>query len=282
MKGECHVQNIQELETQHLRKREYQEELDRVTAVQHIQTERFDRHVKPEGYYDSVSMGQMFACDRLMKQESMFGRIQLGYNAVRHRTFIFAEMKTSRYDTVSSRYQRTMKEYQMNSRKDVSNVRRAFVSQKRSEASLLIEKAYGKPWNEELLYRYHDRVNEDVLASVMPFLDSRRKRQKLKEQKRDRRGLQEQIQKNTNEGNFEENIGLRQKETQMIAEENLLQQLILYQEAASRNFVNRVNLVYETQKEQIFAYYKHKKKEKQKNSEEAGQVSADDDQDEES
>ena len=35
------------------------------------------------------------------KQDNMFGTLQLGYNPNRERVFLFANMKTSRYDTVA-------------------------------------------------------------------------------------------------------------------------------------------------------------------------------------
>lgn len=268
------MQKEQEFELQQLRNQEHREELDRVTAVQHIQTESFSRHVKLEGYGDNAA-GQTFGCDRLMKQESMFSRIQLGYNASRQRAFLFAELKTSRYDTVNSRHQRTMKEYQMNSRERSAGTKKAFVSRKRGETALLIEKSYGRPWSEETIYRHYDRLNTEVLALTMPFLDRKRNRLRLEELRENRRALQEQIQRNTNEGRFQENTVLRKEQTQKLTEEAILQHLILHKEAFSRNFMNKVNLVYETQKHQIFEYYKNRREKEQKESE--GNAAAADD-----
>ena len=271
---------MQGFEMQELRKKNYQEELDRVTAVQHIQTDHFSKHVKPEGYYDNVAVGQAFGCDRLMKMESMFSRIQLGYNAARGRSFIFAELKTSRYDTVSSRYQRAMKEYQMNSRQNGANIKRAFVSRKKSETALLLEKGYAKPWSEEIVHRYYNRINMDVLAVTMPCLDRKHDWQQLEELKNEQRRLQEQIQDNTNKGEFQVNAEFRQKQVDILTEENLLQHLLMQKESASRNFMNKINLVYETQKHQIFEYYKNKEKDAQKASEATDAVAEDEDKEE--
>ena len=88
---------------------------DRLTAASHVQVEYFAKHQKIEGYYESQMPGRLFGCDRLMKQDNMFGTLQLGYNPNRERVFLFANMKTSRYDTVASRYQKEMKEYQQKS-----------------------------------------------------------------------------------------------------------------------------------------------------------------------
>ena len=79
---------------------------DRLTAASHVQVEYFAKHQKIEGYYESQMSGRLFGCDRLMKQDNMFGTLQLGYNPNRERVFLFANMKTSRYDTVASRYQK--------------------------------------------------------------------------------------------------------------------------------------------------------------------------------
>ena len=79
---------------------------DRLTAASHVQVEYFAKHQKIEGYYESQMPGRLFGCDRLMKQDNMFGTLQLGYNPNRERVFLFANMKTSRYDTVASRYQK--------------------------------------------------------------------------------------------------------------------------------------------------------------------------------
>ena len=69
---------------------------DRLTAASHVQVEYFAKHQKIEGYYESQMPGRLFGCDRLMKQDNMFGTLQLGYNPNRERVFLFANMKTSR------------------------------------------------------------------------------------------------------------------------------------------------------------------------------------------
>ena len=81
-----------------------------------------------------------------LKQENMFGTLQMGYNPNRERVFLFANLKTSRYDTVASRYQREMKEYQQKSLLKGNNENRAYVSKRWEMASVLIEKKENKPW----------------------------------------------------------------------------------------------------------------------------------------
>ena len=99
-----------ERDLQQKKKEHFREVSDRLTAASHVQVEYFAKHTKIEGYYESQMAGHLFGCDRLLKQENMFGTLQMGYNPNRERVFLFANLKTSRYDTVASRYQREMKE----------------------------------------------------------------------------------------------------------------------------------------------------------------------------
>ena len=66
--------------TQELQMKDLRETMDRLTAASHVQTEYFGEHKRIEGYYENLTDGRFFNCDRLMKQENMFGSIQLGYN----------------------------------------------------------------------------------------------------------------------------------------------------------------------------------------------------------
>ena len=129
---------------------------DRLTAASHVQVEYFAKHQKIEGYYESQMPGRLFGCDRLMKQDNMFGTLQLGYNPNRERVFLFANMKTSRYDTVASRYQKEMKEYQQKSLLKGDNENRAYVSRRWEMSTVLIEKRENKPWTKRSSHRILD------------------------------------------------------------------------------------------------------------------------------
>ena len=125
----------------------YRETMDRLTAASHVKVEYFAEHQKIEGYYEDRMPERLFGCDRLMKQDNLFGTIQLGYNPNRERTFLFANLKTSRYDTVASRYQKEMREYRMRSLLKGDNENRAYVSRRDEMSSILIEKKERKPWS---------------------------------------------------------------------------------------------------------------------------------------
>lgn len=272
--------NTREEQLEQLRRMEYQEEADRVSAVHHIQVEHFSSHTKIEGYYENLDAGHMFGCDRLMKAESMFGRLQLGYNPNRKRSFIFVNLKTSRYDTVSSRYQREMKEYQMKSLLKGENQNRAFLSKRMSESSVLFEKADTKPWSEDTVRPYYARVNVEALSKTMPYLARGKNRERLEELRKEGKSLQVEIQQNINEGRFTDNIFLRQRQIQRQTEENFLENLLQRKAAASRYFMRKINYAFDIQKHEMFEYYKNKQKEKEQ-AEEAVNASGEDDNKEE-
>ena len=133
--GMSATRSMDELKMEH-----YRETMDRLTAASHAQVEYFADHKKIEGYYENISTGNFFKCDCLMKQENMFGRIQLGYNPNRKRVFLFANLKTSRYDTIASKYQKEMHDYQRKSLLKGDNENRAYVFKRWEMASVLIEK----------------------------------------------------------------------------------------------------------------------------------------------
>lgn len=260
-----------------LREQEYREEIDRVTAVQHIQVEHFSKHVKIEGYHEYEDAGRLFGCDRLMKIESMYGRMQLGYNPNRKRSFVFANIKTSRYDTADSRYQRELKEYQMKSLLKGENQNLAYVAKRMNGAAVLLEKADTKPWSEETVKPYYRRSNVEALQKNMPFLSRNKQRERLKELKQQQKNLQNEIQENINEGRFLENEALRSKQRAGLQEENLLENLLLQKAAVSKYFMRKINYAFDIQKHEMFEYYKNKAEKMQQ---EAEAVNGVDDEDE--
>lgn len=250
-----------------LREQEYREDIDRVTAVQHVQVEHFSKHVKIEGYHEYEDAGHLFGCDRLMKLESMYGRIQLGYNPNRKRSFVFANIKTSRYDTADSRYQRELKEYQMKSLLKGENQNLAYVAKRMNGAAVLLEKADTKPWSEETVKPYYRRSNVEALQKNMPFLSRNKQRERLKELKQQQKNLQNEIQENINEGRFLENEALRSKQRAGLQEENLLENLLIQKATVSKYFMRKINYAFDIQKHEMLEYYKNKTEKKQQEAE---------------
>lgn len=252
---------------------------DRLTAASHVQVEYFAKHQKIEGYYESQMPGRLFGCDRLMKQDNMFGTLQLGYNPNRERVFLFANMKTSRYDTVASRYQKEMKEYQQKSLLKGDNENRAYVSRRWEMSTVLIEKRENKPWTKRSIASYLGRANLEAVRKNLPFfikdeeqkeLDEKRQRQKQiqKEVWELRRTQAMEAQESTEERpdwaeqekDRKELQGLRAEAVQGLSVISLLESILTRKDALSRTFLRRINYAYDFQKKDIKSYYREKRK----------------------
>lgn len=235
------------------------ETYDRLTAVSHIKVESFHDHNRIEGYYEDRTVGHLFGCDRLMKIDTMFGRLQMGYNPNRGRSFIFANLKTSRYDTVSSRYQKEMAEYQMKTLLKGKNENRGYISKYSQNSSVLIEKAEAKPWTERSVSPYYNRINMEALKKTMPFFDKSDEERELMELKNKQKDIRNEIASNSRSSDYEENVDLNQQLVKNLAKENMLEALIYRKESGSRLFLRKINYAFDIQKHEMFEYYKHKK-----------------------
>lgn len=251
----------------------FRETMDRLTAASHVQTEYFADHQKIEGYYENLTEGRFFKCDRLMKQENMFGKIQLGYNPNRKRVFIFANLKTSRYDTVASRYQKEMKDYQRKSLLKGDNENRAYVSKRRENATVLIEKKENKPWTQRSIRSYLGRANMEAVQKTMPFFTREEELKELQELRAEQKELQESIrdmrvQLSVKEENDErerlhsEDLIRRQRKLAVgnQAKENLLEAIVIRKETAEKHFLRKINYAYDFQKKDIESYYREKRR----------------------
>lgn len=251
----------------------FRETMDRLTAASHVQTEYFAEHQKIEGYYENLTEGRFFKCDRLMKQENMFGKIQLGYNPNRKRVFIFANLKTSRYDTVASRYQKEMKDYQRKSLLKGDNENRAYVSKRRENATVLIEKKENKPWTQRSIRSYLGRANMEAVQKTMPFFTREEELKELKEIRAEQKEIQESIREmraelGVKEENDErerlhsEDLIRRQRKLAVgnLTKENLLEAIVTRKETAEKIFLRKINYAYDFQKKDIESYYREKRR----------------------
>ncbi len=258
----------------------YRETMDRLTAAAHVKVEYFAEHQKIEGYYEDRIPENLFGCDRLMKQDNQFGTIQLGYNPNRKRTFLFANLKTSRYDTVASRYQKEMRDYRRRSLLKGDNENRAYVSRRDEMASILIEKKERKPWTARSVKTYLNRTNMEAAAKLLPFFSREEEREELEEFYSRRKEIQEEIRKlrgkeqaSARDGQEEpEELAARRQEaseeirilrreaTDSLAKESLLETLLARKSAAAKLFLRRINYAYDFQKKDIEEYYRERRR----------------------
>ena len=248
----------------------FRETMDRLTAASHVQVEYFGDHKKIEGYYESVAEGKFFNCDRLLKQENMFGKIQLGYNPNRGRVFLYSNLKTSRYDTIASKYQKEMDDYQQKALLKGDNENRAYVSKRWENAAVLIEKKENKPWTERSVKTYLNRANAEAVKKSMPFFSKveeqaelAKTRQRQSEISKEIRDIRKQM--SAGEGQTAEMESkireLRKEAVTGLSKESLLETLIYRKNTAEKTFLRKINYVYDFQKADIENYYREKRKE---------------------
>ena len=272
------ARSIKEKKMEHFR-----ETMDRLTAASHVQTEYFADHKKIEGYYENMTDGRFFKCDRLMKQENMFGKIQLGYNPNRKRVFLFSNLKTSRYDTVASQYQKEMDEYQQKFLLKGDNENRAYISQRRAMATVLIEKKENKPWTQRSVKTYLGRVNMEAAVKTLPFFVKAEEKRELTKLQKEQKEIQENVRNLRNQLGTKEVSGEKQRtETdeqirtyrrtavENQAKENLLEAILIRKEAAEKLFLRKINYAYDFQKQDIETYYREKRKELEQTVESTG------------
>ena len=248
----------------------FRETMDRLTAASHVQVEYFEDHKKIEGYYESVAEGKFFNCDRLLKQENMFGKIQLGYNPNRGRVFLYSNLKTSRYDTISSKYQREMEDYQQKALLKGDNENRAYVSKRWENAAVLIEKKENKPWTQKSVKTYLSRANAEAAKKSMPFFSKEEEmeelakaRQRQKEIRREIRDIRKQMSAGENKSaDMEAKIReLRKEALSGLSKISLLETLVYRKNTAEKTFLRKINYAYDFQKSDIENYYREKRKE---------------------
>lgn len=259
-----------ELRSMEERKMEhFRETMDRLTAASHVQVEYFGEHKKIEGYYEGAAEGKFFNCDRLLKQENMFGKIQMGYNPNRGRLFVYSNLKTSRYDTIASAYQKEMENYQKKALLKGDNENRAYVSRRRENAAVLIEKKENKPWTQNSVKTYLSRANMEAVKKSMPFFVKEEQEELIKSRQR-RQEISREIQEIRREqslgeqknGDMDGQIRELRKETLTgLAKESLLETLIARKNTAEKTFLRKMNYAYDFQKTDIENYYREKRKE---------------------
>ena len=259
------MHSLEEKKMEHFR-----ETMDRLTAASHVQVESFYEHKKIEGYYEGVAEGKFFNCDRLLKQENMFGKIQLGYNPNRGRVFLYSNLKTSRYDTIASAYQKEMEDYQQKALLKGDNENRAYVSKRWRNAAVLIEKKENKPWTQRSVKTYLGRANAEAAKKTMPFFSKEEEIEALSRSKKRQKEIRNEIREIRRQMSLEEGKtvemeskirSLRKEAVAGLATESLLETLIYRKNTSEKTFLRKINYAYDFQKQDIENYYREKRKE---------------------
>ncbi len=256
------------------------ETLARLSAPAHIVKSHFLEHARVEGYLQDLERENFLGSDRLMKYDTMFGRVQLGYDPQKENTFLFVNIKPSIYDTVASQYQRELNEDNMYNTLKTESENVVYSSKRRSNAASILYKKDAKPWSEGTLRPHIIKKNLESFAKVMPFLQSYKdKEERAKLVEEDRR-LKAQAYELSHSGNTKHLVTTRKNQYVHLKQLETINSIINRKESASSMFFRKVNFSFDYQKREIFAYYKKVKEQSLESANEALEAPADDNKDE--
>lgn len=241
-------------------KEQMRENFARLTAPVHMTLNSWEEHERIEGYYEFQNYGHLFSCDRLLKMETFYGKVQMGYNPNRARSFVFANMKTNIYDTVNSRYQKTMKEYQQRPEQKKGNENRAWVSGRWQNASVLLEKAENKPWSVRSMEPYFHNTNMETILKTMPFLSSEQENAQLLQRKEAIVQMQKAVAENARKNERSEDAMIHEQIREASEESALLQAILARKDSQKRAFIRKLNYAFDIDKKRMFEYYREQRR----------------------
>lgn len=250
---------MREREKEQEQKRQNDETYARLTQPQHHTANRFSEHHKVEGYHENRDVPEFLGSDRLLKIDGLYGTIQLGYNPQRGRTFLFANIKTSVYDTAPSRYQRELKEYQMMRQLKTGTPNLAYSSKRRSGGATLLYNLESRPWSPSSILPYLYRGNMEALRKTMPFLDRTEELEERLKLREEQKILRQEVGDAVTKGRYAELAGLRKQQREALVLQNQTETIIIRKDTASRLLFRRMNIAFDLQKQEIFQYYRSRR-----------------------
>ncbi len=237
----------------------HKETLTRLQAPAHIIKSHFSQHEKVEGYLQDLQRENFFGSDRLMSYDTMFGRVQFGYDPNKEQTFIFANIKTSIYDKAPSKFQNELSEDVMRNSLKSESENVAFSSKRKTNAASIFYKKDAKPWRESTLRPYLLRRNLEAFEKTMPFLQAtseRAEREKLVHEDLD---LKAQAQNLFNQNSENELYSIRKNQLSLLRQAEILNSIIRRKESGATMFFDKINFSFDYQKREIFDYYRNMK-----------------------
>ncbi len=229
--------------------------LTRLQAPTHITKSHFSKHEKVEGYVQNENVGTFYGCDRLMKADNLFGTIQLGYHPKMETAFLFATVKTSIFDTISSKYQKELREDKMKNSLKQGTQNTAFSSARKTDSATVIYKKENKPWSEQSITPYILKQNMESLQKTMPFVQKNveiyQRNQLIAEDLKLKHQHAQQF------ANKDEKLTeTKQLQQELLKDMELLNSVIVRKSSYSVNFFDRINTVFDLQKKEMFDYYR--------------------------
>lgn len=226
---------------------------DRLTAASHVTKHHFTEHEKVEGYTREEQGG----VDLLLKLETVYGKIQLGYDASKRKSFIFANIKPSIYDTAASLHTRSLSQSGMKSLQKAGTANQAYTAQRKANSTILIYNAERKPWSPMSIRPFLGRMDMEAVSKTMPFVSAMGEKNQLRAANEKDLALKAQLRQAA--GNGTEITALHIAQMENLRKQAELNSLIYRKDAMSRLFFNKINAAFDTQKAELFIYYRNAK-----------------------
>ena len=231
----------------------------RLTAPEHITANRFSEHQRIEGYFENRDVPDFMGSDRLLRADTLYGTIQMGYDPQRGQSFLFANIKTSVFDTAPSRYQKELKEYQMMRELKTGTQNTAFTAKRRGGSAVILYKKDTLPWSQRTVLPYLRRANMEALGKTMPFLDKSPELLDRTGVANEHKSLGGELSAKMAAGKHSEMAALRARQTALLTQENELNALIYRKDTRQRLFFRKLNATLDLQKHEMFAYYRDRR-----------------------
>jgi len=232
----------------------------RLTAPQRVENNHYLEHKKVEGFRENKNISDFMSSDRLLRLDTIYGTIQLGYSLGKSRSFIFANIKTSIYDTISSRSQKVISEKgQIATQLKTGTMNRAISSRRRWGSAVMLYKSESQPWSLRSVASHLYRSNMETLRKTMPFLERGENISDRLWVIRQQRELQNDLRDNLQNQNIAEMAAIRVQQVELSTRQNMLNALLYRKDQQSRMFFRRLNLAIDTQKHEMFTYYRERR-----------------------
>jgi hypothetical protein len=228
----------------------------RLTAPQHMKIDHFRKHEKIEGYFENREVPDFVGSDRLLRLDTQYGTIQMGYNPRKGQSFLFANIKASIFDTVASRHQKELREHQMMRTQKTGTQNLAYSAKRRSGSAVILYKMENQPWTQRSIAPYLRRVNLEALRKTMPFLDRSGDLADQAKTHREQKDLHSQLSAAMAEKKYGEMAAIRTQQTALLARQNHLNALLYRGDTQQRLFFRKLNYALDMQKHEMFAYYR--------------------------
>ena len=238
----------------------FRESYTRLTAPQHVRLTHFSKHEKIEGYFENRDVAEFMSSDRLLRLDTIYGTIQLGYNPQKGQSFLFANIKTSIFDTAASRHQKELKEYQAMRALKTGTPNVAYSAKRRAGSAIILYKMENRPWTQRSIMPYLKRVNMETLGKTMPFMERTEDFSERAKNMREQRELQAKIRDKAVQCKFGEQREIRARQTALSQRQNELNALIYRKDTQQRLFFRKINFALDIQKHEMFAYYRDRRR----------------------